>query len=74
MLTTIDNPFDPFTQWNDWFAFDVFKGYNTCGLIDRLSFSSEELSDIDQDLSVQAAFDAIIELHGEGLYKIVTKD
>ena len=27
-LTTIDNPFDPFERFSDWFLFDVGKGYN----------------------------------------------
>ena len=29
MLTTIDNPFNPFTNFDDWYAFDTSKGYNT---------------------------------------------
>ena len=27
-LTTFDNPFDPFEQFNSWFMFDCEKGYN----------------------------------------------
>lgn len=29
MLTTEDNPFDPFTQYDEWYAFDYEKGYHT---------------------------------------------
>jgi hypothetical protein len=32
-LTTVDNPYNPFLQWDDWYAFDMMKGYDTCGLI-----------------------------------------
>lgn len=27
MLTTVDNPFDPFEQFTSWFMFDEEKGY-----------------------------------------------
>ena len=35
MITTIDNPFDPFEQFTSWFMFDVEKGYNCCSRLMR---------------------------------------
>ena len=29
-LTTLDNPFNPFTEWDQWYFFDMSQGYNTC--------------------------------------------
>ena len=29
MLTTIDNPYNPFTQWDEWLKFDRDQGYYT---------------------------------------------
>ena len=29
-LTTLDNPFNPFTEWDQWYFYDLSKGYNTC--------------------------------------------
>lgn len=27
-LTTIDNPYNPFTQFDDWFMFDIEHNYD----------------------------------------------
>jgi len=46
-ITTFDNPFDPFTQFNEWCSYDVQLGYNTCALIDRVyqAFVDSDLFD-----------------------------
>lgn len=36
LITTIDNPFNPFTQFDDWNKFDCDEGYNTWQRIDKL--------------------------------------
>jgi hypothetical protein len=45
MITTIDNPFDPFTQFDSWLAFDERKNYKTCSYLARVTNFSEELSE-----------------------------
>ena len=37
MLTTVDNPFDPFDNFEEWFKIDMQFGYNTCGLLARIA-------------------------------------
>lgn len=74
MLTTIDNPYDPFTQYDDWYAFDVQKGYNSCDYLAKLAYSSNELSALDQNLAVESAIDKIVSLNLFGIYKKVTKE
>ena len=37
MLTTVDNPYSPFTQFDDWYSYDVLKGHNTCSLLARMT-------------------------------------
>lgn len=74
MLTTTDNPYDPFTQFNDWFAFDRQKGYNTCEYLGKLAYTSPDLSALDQQLSIEIAIDSIVELNLTGLYKKVVRN
>lgn len=74
MLTTIDNPYDPFTQFEDWYAYDVQKGYNTCAYLARIAKTSHDLSPADEELAIEQAIDEIVELNVLGIYLKVTKD
>lgn len=60
MLSTTDNPYDPFTQWDEWFNWDTRAGYHTSGLLARVARSSSELSDADQFTVIQDAIDEIV--------------
>ena len=40
MLTTVDNPFDPIKQFDQWFLFDVEKGYNSSAYLARIARTS----------------------------------
>lgn len=37
LLTTIDNPYNPFTNWDAWYEFDARMGYNTPALLGRVA-------------------------------------
>ena len=71
MLTTIDNPWSPVTHWDEWFAFDTSHGYHTAGLLARITLSSDELSDTDQDIAREQAIDEIIKENTLGIFKKV---
>jgi hypothetical protein len=73
MLTTIDNPFNPFTQFDDWLAYDELKGYNTCAYLARIVKSSEELSALDEEMAIDSAIDEIISYNILGIYEKVFK-
>ena len=49
MLTTVDNPYNPFTQWDAWFRFDRDQGYNSCGYLARIVHTSDSLSEEEND-------------------------
>lgn len=36
MLTTYDNPYDPFTHFDEWLAYDLRNGTDCCGLLNRM--------------------------------------
>lgn len=59
-LTTIDNPYNPFTQFDQWFIFDTEKGYNSCGYIGRIAHTSDELTDEENSLEIERAIDEIL--------------
>ena len=73
MLTTVDNPYDPFTKFDEWWAFDTQHGYNTAGFLARVVNSSDDLSEMDQHVAVQLAIDQIVSENVLGLYRKVTR-
>lgn len=73
-ITTLDNPFDPIDQFDEWFAFDELKGYNTCSYLARVARTSNEISDENQLYALESAIDEIIENNPEGIYVKVVKN
>ena len=70
-LTTYDNPYDPFTQFDQWFLFDVERGYNTCAYLGRIARTSDQLSEEENDFEVERAIDEIIKFDFMNQYKKV---
>lgn len=61
MLTTVDNPYNPFDNFKSWFLFDVQKGYNSCSYLARIAKTSEIMSEQENDEEIERAIDEIIE-------------
>lgn len=74
MLTTVDNPYNPFVQFDEWYAFDQQKGYYTTEYVARIANTSIELSDADYIAEVNDALDEILFFDVLGIYRKVTKD
>lgn len=74
MLTTVDNPFNPFTMFDEWLSYDIGKGYNTLAFLDRIAFSSSELSEADQSLAIQQAIDEIVTENVSGMWRKVSRE
>ena len=68
-LTTLDNPFDPSVQWDEWKPFDEDHGYSYSEYLARIAKVSDELSDPDYIQAIEQAVDEICRLNILGVYK-----
>ena len=74
MLTTFDNPYNPFDDFTSWFMFDIEKGYNTCSYLGRIVNLSDDLCQKEVDEEVERAIDEIIFYDVRNIYKKVYKN
>lgn len=80
MLTTSDNPWSPFTQFREWYTWDITNGwhlnpdgsvglgYCTSSYIARLSSTSEEISPAQYNRDISDAIDEIVKFNITGNY------
>jgi len=73
MLTTVDNPYDPFEDFKLWYLFDMKLGYNTCGYIARLAKDDESMTQKEKEKDVEEVIDRIIACDPFNVYIKVTK-
>lgn len=59
-LSTTDNPFDPVKQFDDWYRYDMDKGYGTCAYLARIAKSSDELTDDENIDQIESAIREIV--------------
>ena len=74
MLTTSDNPLDPFEKFTSWFLFDIEKGYYTCAHLARLVNITDEMTQKEIDEETDRAIDTILETVFLGIYEKVTRE
>ena len=77
MLTTFDNPYNPFTMFDSWYLYDLESSAKNdvripcCSYVDRLAKTSDQLTDEENALEVERAIDEIIRLDFMNVYKKV---
>ena len=71
MLTTFDNPYNPFVDYTKWFLFDVEHGYDSAAYVGRIAKTTDQLSEEEYDEEVEKAIDEIIKYDFMNVYKKV---
>lgn len=72
MLSTIDNPYNPFEDFDNWYRYDTQMGYNCCSYLSRIANTSEELPENLNEIEIERAIDEICELNINGKFIKVT--
>lgn len=75
MLTTIDNPFNPFTQFDSWYQYDEPR-YHTCEYIARLSGNTNDeiLTDEEIAMNSYAVYMEILKNDFLNIYRIASQN
>lgn len=76
MLTTVDNPYNPFTQYDEWRAYDEYSsrltGRPTCeSYVGSIARTSTDILPEDAIREVNLAIDSIVKLNSSGVYRKV---
>lgn len=64
-ITTLDNPFNPIDDFDNWYSFDMEKDYGTCSYLARIAIVSDILSEQDYNEEIERAIDEIVEIEKE---------
>ena len=64
LISTSDNPYNPFIQFDAWKSFDeVICGYNCLAYLGRVAVTSPELSPFEYSQAIEDACDEIIQFN-----------
>ena len=74
MLSTSDNPYDYFDDFDNWYRYDMDKGYNSCAYLARIARTSDQLTNEENVKEIERAIDEIIKYDFLNIYIKVSKD
>jgi hypothetical protein len=75
MLTTIDNPINPFNDFDEWYNYDErILGYHTCSVLAKECKTSFEFSETQQEQDINEAIDRICKRNVLGVYRRIRPD
>ena len=78
MLSTIDNPYNPFDNFDQWYSYDELKARQEnrptcCGYLARVDASSDEVSEAEQIQTMNDIIDEIVQLNLSGKFIKLTR-
>jgi hypothetical protein len=68
LLTTTDNPINPFSNWEEWYSTDSRLGHNTPSLLARIADAGDGFD----DGGIEEAMREIVRFNLSGKHIIVT--
>ena len=75
-VTTLDNPYDYFTEFDEWYAYDTSHGYdvigqpyNTLNYIARIANVNNSMTELEYNAAINDAVDEICRLNITGNYR-----
>ena len=71
MLSTTDNPFNPWTHYDQWFDWDTSRGYNTASYLATIVQLINANGRVSDDDALALAIDDILEFNITGNYVLV---
>ena len=74
MLTTVDNPYNPATQFKEWFGFDISKGYHSLSLLARIAQATDELGEVHTTAIIEEAIAEIVSENVSGMHTSILID
>ncbi len=73
MLSTIDNPFNPFEDYSSWLMFDKEKGYDSAERLMRIAKVTDDMTQKEENEEIERAIDEIIKYDILNVYVKVSK-
>lgn len=73
LLTTVDNPYSPFDEFDEWRVFDSSHGHHTLEFLARIAQISPELPDNLEEMVISQAIDEIVSENVSGMWKKVKR-
>ncbi len=68
MLSTLDNPYDPFEQFTSWLLFDKEKNHNSCEILARTVKLADDMTEKEINEETERAIDEIIKFDPFGIF------
>ena len=68
LLTTLDNPYNPFVDFTSWYMFDCEKGHNTSSRLARIANINAEMTQKEREEEMDRVMDLIVKYDLEDLY------
>lgn len=59
-ITTVDNPYDPFKQFEEWLVYDHTKGYHTNQRLASITYTSDQLTDEENYEAIETGIDELV--------------